>query len=147
MTSNEQVCPGFGFIFGPSPKYPTQVVSKFELTVILCKIMANGAAMRCNMTGSITYVHTKGHRACFDNIWLAQKFIAHSAKTTKAIKQMELMATFLNKAGRRYWRETTKWEDARCQWRAAIVIKLAKLLGLLCCFYHLLPSFPGQLSK
>ena len=114
MTSNSWVCPGFGFIFGPPPKCPTQVFSNPDLTIVPYGIMVNNhtfqgilyvgvnTAMRCHMTRNVTWVDAKSHRACFNSIWLAPEFTAHSAHTTKASKQTELMTTFLNEAGKRY---------------------------------------------
>ena len=43
-----------------------------------------------------------------------------STKTNKSL------TNFLDKAGKKYWKETTKWEDLYCLWEVAIAIKLAK---------------------
>ena len=89
VMSNGKTYPSFAFSFSLPFKRLTRVASNPNLTVIPCGIMANSyafcgtlykevdAAIRCNMTGNITYIDAEGHGACFSNIWLILEFAAH----------------------------------------------------------------------
>ena len=89
-----------------------RVIFNPDLTVIPCEIMANshafcktsydgvGATMHYNMTGNIIYIDAEGHGACFSNTWLFPESAAHKDQSAQASKQTNLMANFLDKAGK-----------------------------------------------
>ena len=136
VTSNGQIHPGF--LFGAPPEHLTRVSSNPKLTKMHCRIMSAGhmycrsdykrvsACIHCNITGTITWINKKGHRAALKNIWLAPGFTSQEDQLAKAKKYINRMIAFFDKVGEMYRKEITEWEKKKCKWEATITIKLAK---------------------